>query len=145
MAFIRRRLSGKQDGRYSYQILESYREGAKIKQRVLYNLGPSPTIASACVVQHEALAYYRERLRGELEMRAKPFAERGCHIWTDSAVDNWIEHYRQRIERTNENIAFLERVVVSNGSHWKSDTTLDVYHERLAHLSKNYDYDRLGM
>ncbi len=42
MAFIRRRLSGKQDGSYSYQILESYREGGKIKQRNLYNIGPSP-------------------------------------------------------------------------------------------------------
>jgi hypothetical protein len=52
MAFIRRRLSGRQEGSYSYQILETFRADGKIRQRVLYNLGPSPTIDVALEVQH---------------------------------------------------------------------------------------------
>jgi hypothetical protein len=50
MAFIRKRLSSdhRLDGKcYSYQLIETFREGGKVKQRVLANLGRSPTIADA--------------------------------------------------------------------------------------------------
>jgi hypothetical protein len=47
--FIRKRLtSTKRNGEgYSYQLIETYREGGKIKQRVLYNLARCPTIEAA--------------------------------------------------------------------------------------------------
>jgi hypothetical protein len=40
MAFIRRRPSSK--GRYSHQILESFREHGKTRKRTLVCLGPHP-------------------------------------------------------------------------------------------------------
>jgi hypothetical protein len=47
--FIRKRLTfTKRNGEgYSYQLIETYREGGKIKQRVLYNLARCPTIEAA--------------------------------------------------------------------------------------------------
>jgi hypothetical protein len=90
MAFIRRRLSGKQDDSYSYQIIETYREGGKVRQRILYNMGPSPTIESAMEVQHKAMADYQKKLDYYLDQRNKPYSERGAYR-SDSDVNDWIE------------------------------------------------------
>jgi hypothetical protein len=69
MAFIRRRLSSdNEDGRsYSHQLIETYREGGKVKQRILANLGNAPTIADAL-----------ERAKGEFQglktrMKTNPY------------------------------------------------------------------------
>jgi hypothetical protein len=62
VAFIRKRLSsiranryGTEEKFYSYQLIETYREGGKVKHRVLVNLRGAETIA-------EALKYARLRL-----------------------------------------------------------------------------------
>ena len=44
MAFIRCRQSSREK---SYQVVETYREEGKVKQRVLANLGPYPTVGLA--------------------------------------------------------------------------------------------------
>ena len=44
MAFIRKRISPTGRQTPSYQVVESYREGGKGKQRVIANLGPWPTL-----------------------------------------------------------------------------------------------------
>ena len=95
MAFIRRRLSGKQDGTYSYQIIESYRAEGKIKQRVLYNLGPSPTIEAALDVQREELALYKNHLA------LSESADR------DQYSKRFIEYYRRCAESIERNIERL--------------------------------------
>jgi hypothetical protein len=111
MAFIRERLSSKQEESYSYQIIETYREGGKVKQRVLYNMGPSPTIKAALEMQHKVLANQQESLARYPERRDIPF----------------IEKCQREIEWTKRNIAFLETVVVSNEGHFYFDTTSPVY------------------
>ena len=74
LAFIRRRLSGKQDGSYSYQILESYREGGKIKQRNLSGPGGSARQVKAALggCGGWAIPNYQESLGRHLDSREKP-------------------------------------------------------------------------
>jgi hypothetical protein len=45
MAFVRRRASSKKHN--SFQLIETYRENGKVRQRVLLNLGRSATIPLA--------------------------------------------------------------------------------------------------
>ena len=64
MAFIRRRLSslnfrGKGE-RYSHQLVETYRDGGKVKQRVLLNLGSSASVAEARKAAQDSLEYWTD-------------------------------------------------------------------------------------
>ncbi len=47
MAFIRKRISPTGRRTPSYQVIETYREGGKVKQRVLANLGRFSTVEEA--------------------------------------------------------------------------------------------------
>ena len=58
MAFIRRRASSK--GRYSHQVLESFRENGKTKKRTLLCLGPYPTLEAA--IQDAQCRHRQDRL-----------------------------------------------------------------------------------
>jgi hypothetical protein len=53
--FIRKRQSSQHNA--SYQVIETYREGGKVKQRVLANLGPWPTLEEAVGHGRWNLAY----------------------------------------------------------------------------------------
>ena len=55
--FIRMRQSTKHP---SYQIIETYREGGKVKQRVIYNLGHHPTIEEALKAKYRSLKMLQE-------------------------------------------------------------------------------------
>jgi hypothetical protein len=57
MAFIKKRRSGKE--RFSYQLVETYRKGGKVKQRILCNLGRYPSLALAIQGEIENLEFYR--------------------------------------------------------------------------------------
>jgi hypothetical protein len=61
MAFIKKRRSSHRGGkeRFSYQLVETYRKGGKVKQRILCNLGPYPTLALAIQGEIENLEFYR--------------------------------------------------------------------------------------
>ncbi len=47
MAFIRKRISPTGRRTPSYQVIETYREGGKVNQRVLANLGRFSTVEEA--------------------------------------------------------------------------------------------------
>jgi hypothetical protein len=51
MAFIRKRKCrgewSEKRGQHSYQLVETYRENGKVKQRIVANLGHLPTVAQA--------------------------------------------------------------------------------------------------
>ena len=47
MAFIRKRISPTRRQTPSYQLIETYRESGKVRQRVLANLGRHPTVDEA--------------------------------------------------------------------------------------------------
>jgi hypothetical protein len=55
MAFIRRKDTG------GYFLVESYREGGRVKQRVLASLGQSPTLAEAAAEWRERAKQYEQR------------------------------------------------------------------------------------
>jgi hypothetical protein len=61
--FIRRRRSTKH---VSHQIIETYREGGKVKQRVIYNLGRHPTIEEALKAKCGVLKVLQEHSTGTL-------------------------------------------------------------------------------
>jgi hypothetical protein len=55
MAFIRKRLSSNYwyGETYSHQLIETYREGGKVKQGVMFNLGRSETVEPALELAQE--------------------------------------------------------------------------------------------
>ena len=66
MAFIRKRLSsrGRDGERYSYQLIETYRDGGKVKQRVLINLGRSATLEQAEKDATKSLEFWAREVAG---------------------------------------------------------------------------------
>jgi hypothetical protein len=100
MAFIRRRLSSWNENelhyRYSYQLIETYRENGKVKQRILANLGNAPTIADAL-----------ERDKGQLQglktrMKTNPYIR---------LLDReYVQHLIGVVTGLEARIAELERV-----------------------------------
>jgi hypothetical protein len=63
MAFIRKRISQTKRRTPSYQLIETYREGGKVKQRIIENLGPYPTIAEAIRGEQEMVKFWEEVYR----------------------------------------------------------------------------------
>jgi hypothetical protein len=59
MAFIRRRKTG---AGWSHQAIETYREGGKVHQRVLANLGPYSGVDAALMGLRETVARCERRL-----------------------------------------------------------------------------------
>ncbi len=62
MAFIRKRISPTGRRTPSYQVIETYREGGKVKQRVLANLGRFSTVEEAL----EDTRWYLEQVESAL-------------------------------------------------------------------------------
>ena len=89
MAFIRKRHSSTKDGekRYSYQLIETYRENGNNKQRVLANLGPYASIEEALPVYERWLNLRKDKLaerekhlaRGERAMLKHEFVTITAH------------------------------------------------------------------
>jgi hypothetical protein len=73
--FIRKRLSTKHA---SYQIIQTYREGGKVKQRVIYNLGRHPTVDDALKTKYSQLKALEEIIR--IPPTATAIAERRADI-----------------------------------------------------------------
>jgi len=114
MAFIRKRLSGPQRKSYSYQLLESYRVDGKIRHRVLFNLGPCPTIDAVLEELQERLKSAKENLAWLQESTpSNPFVSSNMYL----------EMANEDIADTEASIAFLRRVVVSDPRRHESDTT----------------------
>lgn len=101
MAFIRKRYSGKYRGRdnYSYQVIETYREGGKVKQRVLINLGPSPTIEQALERARKGIEFWTREAQG----RGLPFP--------DSDPTHWRRSAQETVSRLHAYLEELEAVV----------------------------------
>ena len=87
MAFVRKRQGG---GKYawkegSHQLVESYREGGKVRQRQIANMGPWNNVTEAV----EGLERHVDRLQEH------------THMW-DRALDEWqqtYEHNREEYEK----------------------------------------------
>ena len=103
MAFIRKRISPTGRRTLSYQLIETYREGGKVKQRVLANLGRCSTV-------EEAL----EDTRRHLELAARCLSEGKrylrrwnliCKLGSDKPV------VEKQVERLRRQAEALERVV----------------------------------
>jgi hypothetical protein len=125
MAFIRRRLSGKQRGSYSYQIVESYREAGKVKARYLYNLRASATIGEAIEAKRRELAQHRVWL-AELEDSGywEKQRQKGRHYQPSSREyhERELRYWRWRVAVDEAILAFLESCSVTN-RNVKLDTT----------------------
>jgi hypothetical protein len=105
MAFIRKRISPSRRQTPSYQVIETYREEGKVKQRVLANLGCNPT-------PEKALAEFRSKLRDtrlvieELQMK-RTSAARG------QVVDQNFERWSRTYARQKDTVDKLEALVQS--------------------------------
>jgi hypothetical protein len=85
--------------RFSYQVLESYRQDGTIRQRLVYNLGAHAT-------PEEALAAYTARL-GDLEAKIENPPER--HSLTDRLREQ--ANRLRRAEQVRRQIEELKAVV----------------------------------
>jgi len=64
MAFIRKRISPSRRQTPSYQVIETYREDGKVKQRVLANLGRNSTPEKALSEFREEMVKTRRLIEG---------------------------------------------------------------------------------
>jgi hypothetical protein len=113
MAFIRKRISPSRRKTPSYQIIETYREDGKVKQRVLANLGPNPT-------PEEALCEFRKELQAtqnvmeELRRRRQSGHDSSTRQISDRNFEKWSRACaRQRIS-----VEKLE-ALISSGKNWR--------------------------
>jgi hypothetical protein len=100
MAFIRRRGT-------SHQIIETYREGSKVHQRVLANLGEATSIEERLMVLLKAAAGTRRLLNKH---------ERCIAAWTPEQLDQRIQFGRvpdlsRKRARLDRLIAEIEKLV----------------------------------
>ena len=102
MAFIRKRISPTSRRTPSYQLVESYRENGKVRQRVLANLGPWPTLDEALEHASIGLGRAHEFVR---------MCERGHNNAGRSLGEQDGEHARRRLEKAQAKVEKLERVV----------------------------------
>ncbi len=93
--FIRRRISPSNRRTLSYQLIESYREGGKIRQRVIACLGPHSTIEAALEATRGEIASARAALKQGMPAARK----RGAIM--------------RRLARAKKLLATLESVVSS--------------------------------
>jgi hypothetical protein len=96
--FIRKRRSSAQAD--SYQVIETYRENGGVRQRVLANLGPHPTI-------EEALATFGQEaaaLESYLKVFKSPLAIQGTK-WELNRVKSKIARLEAVTGRAQEMVA----------------------------------------
>jgi hypothetical protein len=123
MAFIRKRISPSRRQTPSYQVIETYREDGKVKQRVLANLGCNPT-------PEEALSEFRKELMVTREVVEE--LERKCatKLKSSANVDRNFEKWSRIFARQRDTVDKLEALVHS-GKKWTaqesppSDTSSD--------------------
>ena len=105
MAFIRERSSPTSRRTPSYQVIETYRESGKVKQRVLANLGRFPTVGKALDHCRESLAS-AERGLARQEQRGPRGG--GRYVLSHRKALDW---YGREIEKKREHLRRLEAVV----------------------------------
>jgi hypothetical protein len=123
MAFIRKRLSSNDQSRgtiYSYQLIETYRDGGKVKQRVICNLG-------GCATVEEALQCFQQRLDFERTISTRGGPEFGwCFDPRLSPEEvkrqqaQWQEDMAAEVAACEKRIAILEDVVSKSSSDIRS-------------------------
>jgi len=117
MAFIRKRLSSVHrlyGERYSFQVIETYREAGKVKHRVLANLHGCDSIEKALQFTKEQLEDYRRILA-----RGKPeFGWSETRSWLrlseqeqEQEKSQWRECIASRVAWYEERVALLERAL----------------------------------
>ena len=105
MAFIRKRISPTGRRTPSYQLIETYREGGKVKQRVLANLGWFSTVEKALDHCRNSLA---DAERGLARREQRGPRGGGRYALSHRKTLDW---FRRRIERKREHLRQLEAVV----------------------------------
>ncbi len=107
MPFIRSRIS--QTKRYgetkSHQLIETYRENGKVKQRVLANLGSHPTVEEALEHTRKAI----EWTRGALARRKTQGPRGGGRL--ARCRERHLAWWRRRLARQETHLRALEAVV----------------------------------
>ncbi len=119
MAFIRERSSPTSRRTPSYQVIETYREGGKVKQRVLANLGRFPTVGKALDHCRESLAS-SERGLARQEQRGPRGG--GRYVLSHRKALDW---YGREIEKKREHLRRLEAVVSESGRRRDIPDTTD--------------------
>jgi hypothetical protein len=99
MAFIRKRISPSRRQTPSYQVIETYREDGKVKQRVLANLGRNPT-------PEKALSEFREEM---LKTRRLIDGLNGAGSTERRRLDRW----RRLFDRRRAAVQKLEALISS--------------------------------
>ena len=111
MAFIRKRISPSRKQTPSYQVIETYREGGKVKQRVLANLGCNPT-------PQEALSEFRKELRITREVMEDLQLKRGT---LGRSFKRNFEKWSRVYARQQNTVDKLE-ALIGSGKKWSSET-----------------------
>jgi hypothetical protein len=108
MAFIRRRKSTLS---WSYQVIETYREGGKVHQRVLANLGECSSIDERLTAIRKRCGA-QERSLVDAIRRAENAIDRGeeARLWFEPGRWPDIPRRRARIERLKNEITALEQL-----------------------------------
>lgn len=122
MAFVRAK---RQDGRIYYQLVESRREGPRVRQRVIVHLGPCPSV-------EEAIAGYGERADRKRE------EERTWRARAEAERIN-IEKFRERFrpERVGAEIPQLEGR--GRPQYWRCLDRADEYGRRAQKLESQVE------
>jgi len=131
MAFIRKRISPSLKRTPSYQVIETYREDGKVKQRVLANLGCNPTPEKALSEFRKELEVTKgliEELRTEL---AGQLGSSGSRPF-DRHLEKWCRAYARKQDTVQRLEAFVcsgkkcgSRARPLNPSHSDSSSFLD--------------------
>ena len=121
MAFVRKRISPSRRQTPSYQIIETYRECGKVKQRVLANLGCNPTPERALDEFRREMVNIRNLIEGYQTGRAEklesPNAQR--------CLDRWRRSYarqREAVQRLESFISSGKDCGSSNGTVTSNQT-----------------------
>ncbi len=111
MAFVRcRTAQTKHHGETkSHQLIETYRENGRVKQRVLANLGDHPTVEEALDHTRKAVDWTRRALA-----RKKARGPRGGGRLARS-FERGLEWWRHRLARQEVQLRALEAVVSESG------------------------------
>lgn len=112
MAFIRKRISPSQKKTPSYQVIETYREGGKVKQRVLANLGCYPT-------PEKALSEFRRQLHSTRAIIEELKSRRNGASGSSGSrlLERNFEKWSRACARQLDTVEKLE-ALVSSGKKW---------------------------
>jgi hypothetical protein len=126
MAFIRRRRSSNHRDYgelYSHQLIETYRQDGKVKQRVIANLRRCETVEEALEVEREWLEDYRKDVARGVPI----FGWRDTRSWRrlghegqEREKTKWREYIASRVAYHEARVATLESVVSKKTTGVKS-------------------------